>query len=100
MKKGFFELLEPRMGELLALYLNQEQMYEDAEKIYKINIGNEPFRFKPRMAYASFLGNQGRYSEQNVVLKSIVELPLKIPSKEVENYKRHASEILKRNENL
>lgn len=97
MKKGFYELLEPGMGELLAGYLYQERMFDDAEKVLKINIGNEPFRYKPKMDYAVFLGDQGRVFEQNTVLKTIINLPVKIPSESVENYKRQASKILKRN---
>lgn len=98
MEKGFFELLDPEMGEQLAFFLYREGRYEDAEKIYKINMGNEPFRFKPKMDYVVFLGNQRRFSEQNKVLKDIIDLPVKIHSTEVENYKSNARDILKRNQ--
>lgn len=96
MYESFPITAEPKMGKILAQSLMDVKDYRKAEKIHKINIFNEPFRFKPRMDYGLLLKKCNRLFEQGKILEEVVALPMKIPSEEANQYKKNAESFLKK----
>ncbi len=77
---------------LSELYENMGNL-KSAENCLKKNIGLEPYVLGNRVTLMDFYGRHGEATKQKKIAKEIVELPIKIPSKEASFYKNKASEI-------
>ncbi len=80
---------------LCNIYLQQEDTIK-AEKLLKTNVNIEPFKFKYRNNLLIFYSEQKQYEKELAVAKEIVQLPVKIPSEEVDMYKKKANSVLKK----
>ncbi len=92
--RAFKKSSAPRIGRVLA-YLNiKENNFKKAEEIFKFNINVEPYRYEPRMDLISLYEKNNYYDKVIDLSKEIINLPVKIPSKKVDNYKKLASKKL------
>ena len=92
LKHGFDQMPVPQFGQYLARAYQKNGQLKKAEDILRFNIGNQPYRFTPRIQYARFLNQQKRYAESRAVYRAILELPIKVPSAEVDAYKKEAAQ--------
>ncbi|WP_010178992.1 alpha/beta hydrolase-fold protein [Aquimarina agarilytica] len=94
MEKGYVFNKAPKLGRHLGyIYLNT-QNFERASALFKENIGNEPFRYEPRMDLLKVYEATGNEKQIIQLCKEIIALPVKIPSKEVKDYKKHCKQLL------
>jgi len=100
LNKNFKETSLPKVGNRLAGFYIDSKNYKKAEEIYKFNIGNEPYRFAPKMNLINFYKKCGRKRDELKIWKEIVALPIKIPSKKVDLYKKRGDTYLKKYQNL
>ena len=90
MEKAFSKTFLPQYGEWLAAYQEKVGNWKRAQELYRIHINNEPYRFHSRVEYAKLLFKGHQYEENRKVLQEIVDLPIKIPSVKVQEYKNFA----------
>ncbi|WP_379925380.1 alpha/beta hydrolase-fold protein [Mariniflexile jejuense] len=94
MEKAFKKSYAPKIGKQLAFCYIKEGDYKKAETIFRFNIHVEPYRYEPRMDLLMFLHKFNRHKEVFELSKEIINLPVKIPSKEIEKFKKTASKYV------
>lgn len=85
----------PRAHIALSYLYMQQNNYNRAEELLKLNVGIEPFRFEPLNNLLQFYSERNLCKEEAKIANDIINLPIKIPSVKVANYKRKAQLILK-----
>lgn len=95
MEAAFQKSSAPRIGKQLAFCYIKEGNYKKAENIFKFNISVEPYRYEPRMDLLILFLKLNRYKEIVKMSQEIINLPIKIPSKKINNYKKTASKHAK-----
>ncbi len=94
-EKAFKKSSAPKIGRVLASLYIKESNYKRAEEIYKLNINVEPYRYEGRMDLLKLFIRSNQYRKAIKLAQEIVDFPVKIPSKEVEDYKLYASKTIK-----
>jgi len=84
----------PMLNNILSLIYEHKGEIHKTEELLKKNTGIEPFKFKPRINLMDFYGRTGKFKEQKETSQAIIDLPVKIPSKEVDEYKKRAKEVI------
>lgn len=79
---------------LANLYLSNHRILR-AEELLQLNVGIEPFRFEPRENLLRFYLDTKQEDELLRTANSIIDLPVKIKSNEILNYKKRAQHIVK-----
>ncbi len=87
MEKGFENTYSPKVGKSLASRYVRDGNLKRAEEIYRLNIGLEPYRYEARMNLLDILIRTNQYQKALFLCKEIIDLPVKIHSKKVEQYK-------------
>lgn len=90
MEKAFQKSSAPKVGKQLAFCYIKEGDSKKAEAIFRFNINVEPYRYEPRMDLLKFLIASNRHREVVELSQEIINLPVKIPSKEIEKFKKTA----------
>jgi len=94
MNQGMNITVAPRITRKLAHTFFKEKKYSKTEKLLVNNTYNEPYRFSPKVDLAKFYkATQDTLKFVNT-LKSIIETPVKIPSKKVIEIKNYAKQEL------
>lgn len=100
-KKGVFMMNNairksniPGMNYAISIVYEHLKENQKVEYFLKKNTGIEPFKFKSKIDLMDFYGRTGQLKKQEEIAKEIIELPVKIPSKEVDEYKKRAQEVL------
>jgi hypothetical protein len=79
---------------LANLYLSNNRILR-AEELLQLNVGIEPSRFEPRENLLRFYLDTKQEDELLRTANSIIDLPVKIKSNEILNYKKRAQHIVK-----
>jgi len=94
MEYGFSLNKAPKLCQGLAYTNIKQGNYKRAEELLKFNIGNEPYRFEPRMDLFNLYKGLSDYEKAKIIGQEIIDLPVKIPSEEVEAFKTIAKSYL------
>ena len=94
MELGLSLNVAPKLVKSLAYTHINYGNYKRAEELLQFNIGNEPFRFEPRMNLFQFYKNINAHNKAKQIANQIIDLKAKIPSKEVDNLKQVANYYL------
>ena len=94
MLKDYNATYNPSTGKFLAKYFEYKQNYKKAIELYKYNINIEPYRYEARMDLLSLLDKNNQYKEVVKLSNTIINLPIKIPSKKIDNYKKIANNYI------
>lgn len=89
-EKAFDESAAPKIGKWVAHYAIKSGNYKKAESVYKFNINVEPYRFEPITDLISLYKKTNNYSGIVHLSQKLIELPVKIPSQQVTDYKNQA----------
>lgn len=87
---GFQQSGKPDLGKILAGVYKKQGRYNEAEKIYKYNINVEPYRFDARMDLFNLYVQTNQKLKAKEAAKEIINLPIKISSEKINNYKKEA----------
>jgi len=68
--------------------------YNEAEKIFTYNKNVEPFRFDARIDLLNLYLKTNQKQKARKTAKEIIDLPIKIPSKEIDLFKEKAKKYL------
>lgn len=90
MEKAFQKSSAPRIGKQLAFCYMDKGDYKKAEDVFKFNISVEPYRYEPRMDLLMLFIQLNRHKEIVKLSRDIVNLPIKVPSEKVNDYKKTA----------
>ena len=93
-EEGFRKTLYPKDGKYLAQSLFKNSNYDRTYELLKFNMGNEPYRFSPKMEMMHFLKHTGRLRELSFLCEQIIATGVKIPSDSITNYKKQAADFL------
>lgn len=91
----FNKNLTPKLGQIIAFENEKRGNIEKVERILEYNLFCEPYRYYPKIQLLSFYERQHKTKKVISLAKEIVNLPIKIPSKKVFEYKRVALQKLK-----
>lgn len=86
-EEEFCRTSHPKIAKYLAYQYTNDGNYSKAENMYLFNIGVEPFRYEWQMNLISLKEKHNNYSEVVALSKKIINFPVKIPSKKIEDYK-------------
>jgi len=86
---------KPSIGRILANGLQQQKKYVQAEKIFLYNKNVEPYRYEARMDLLNLFLETKQFSKAKVIATEIIQLPVKIPSPLIVEYKKNATAYLK-----
>jgi len=95
LQTGFERSGKPSLGRVLANGLKQQKKYSQAEQIYNYNKNVEPYRYEARMDLFNLFMETKQYTKAKAMAKEIIQLPVKIPSRKIEGYKRKAKAYLR-----
>ncbi len=96
LKKGVSANKAPKkIRQLASVFLNEKE-YKRSEALLKFNIGNEPYRLQPRVDLAKFYLFQKNSIEAKKWIQSIIDTPIKVPSKKANDIKKWAVETYKK----
>jgi len=97
-EKAFGQNYAPRIGRVLGYIYKSEKKLNLAEKIFKLNINLEPYRFTPQNDLLKLYEQNHQYASALKVAETIEGLPEKVPSSDSKKYKKTASlKIIKYN---
>ncbi len=96
LEKAFNKSAAPRIGKWVAHYAIKTGNYKKAESVYKFNINVEPYRFEPIADLISLYKKTNNYNGIVNVSQKLIDLPVKIPSQQVIDYKNQALEDINR----
>lgn len=94
MKRATVKNNAPLLIDVLSKAYEHKGEIHKTENLLKKNTGVEPFKFKPKVNLMDFYGRTGKLKEQKETAQEIINLPVKIPSKEVDEYKKRAEKVL------
>jgi len=94
MDKAIQELPLPSFCNELTQYYLKQNNYSRAEELLRFSIGNEPFRFKPKMDLAHLYELTLQHKKAFDLYTKVQNLPIKIPSKTADNYKQIAADFI------
>ncbi len=94
--RAFKKSAAPRIGKRLALINTENKKYKSAEEIYKFNINVEPYRYEARMDLLNLYIKLNRRNDIIKLSNEIINFPVKIPSSQIDIYKKTASDYLKK----
>ena len=95
LETAFQNTSAPKIGKMLALFYLNENNYKSIEDIYTFNKHVEPYRYDPKIGLLNFYNRLNRYDDLMAISQEIVDLPVKIPSKKVDDYKAMARQKIK-----
>jgi len=96
MEGGIKKNMAPKLIRKLIKYYKKQGCLERAEALCRFNIGNEFFRFQHRGDLIAILQKTGDTIALKILLHNIINFPVKIPSKKVEDYKKQAGLLLEK----
>lgn len=96
MEKAISKNIRPKNVRFLASCHLKSKNYNRAEELFELNTYSEPFKFKPKMDYLKFLKKSRQQQKACTYANEILNFPIKVPSKEVEEYKIITKKIIKR----
>jgi hypothetical protein len=96
-ESSFNKNSSPKVGKQLALCYIKDGNYKKAEDIFKFNIDVEPYRYEARMDLLNLLIKLNRNKEAFNLAQEIIDLPIKVPSEKVDDYKLRASKYVENN---
>ncbi|WP_157366747.1 alpha/beta hydrolase-fold protein [Aquimarina agarilytica] len=98
MEKAYAQNNSPRLAQRLAHKYLENGNLKRASELYKSNIGNEPYRFEPKKNLQVIYGLVFDQSKKDSIANLIIDFPVKIPSKKVDEYKQYSRNTLKRSQ--
>lgn len=94
MEKAVNKNNAPKEIKKLANYYLMQQDFKKAEELFKFNVQNEPYRYEARMDLVNLYQNTNQLKKLKLLLEEVIGFPIKVPSKEVEEYKRRCKILL------
>jgi len=92
MEKGVQKTMAPNLVQNLAFHHQDLLNYERAETLLRLNVGNEPFRFEPKMDLLRILKKQNKNTQVDSLSRIIIDFPVKIQSSLIDYYKTQVYE--------
>jgi hypothetical protein len=99
LQTGFDRSGRPSLGRILANGLKHQKRYARAEQIYNYNKNVEPYRYEARMDLLHLFSEIKQYTKAKSMAIEIIRLPVKIPSPQIEGYKKKAKAYIRELEN-
>ncbi|MDG1805930.1 alpha/beta hydrolase-fold protein [Flavicella sp.] len=89
----------PRIGRELAHLYYRKGNIKRTEELYKFNSLAEPYRYEARMDLLNLYLKTNNSSKANHLAKTIIDFPVKVPSKKVDYFKRKAKKVFQESKN-
>lgn len=96
MQTGFERSGKPSLGRILANGLEKENNFDQAERIYTYNKNAEPYRYEARMDLFHLYLKTTQIEKAKKMALEIINLPIKVPSTKITQYKNEAKDFLKK----
>lgn len=91
---GFKRSGRPALARILAkMYINQDN-FKKAEELYIYNIKSEPFRYQGKMDLFILYLKYNKKSKALKIAQEIRDMPVKVPSPEIDEYKKVAGQFI------
>jgi hypothetical protein len=100
MQTGFDLSGKPSLGKILAGFLQKKGNFKSAENIFKYNKNVEPYRYEARMDLFHLYLESTQIEKAKEIALEIINFPVKIKSKEIDEFKKEAENYLKKNKHL
>lgn len=97
MQTGFDRSGKPSLGRVLAKGLKKQKKFAQAESIYTYNKNAEPYRLEARMDLFELYIETNQIEKAKKMALEIINLPVKIPSAAIVDFKNKARLYVKRN---
>lgn len=97
MELGTAKNRTPKNIFLLAKYHLKSKNYPRVEELLHDNIGNQPYRFAPRMELLKFYTRTKQNRKRCSIAHDVIQLPVKIPSPKIIEYKKKCGAIISSN---
>ena len=95
MENEFNRLPDIYFAKKMSTYYHHQKQPKRVEQLLKYCIGNEPYVFEHRMKLAHFYFRNQKFKAATKEFEKIINLPIKIPSQQVIQYKEEAQKALK-----
>lgn len=94
MQTGFERSGKPSIGKILANGLQKQKKFAEAETIYTYNKNAEPYRYEARIDLLKLFIETRQYAKAKKMAQEIIDLPVKIPSVAIDDFKKKSKVLL------